>query len=64
MPKRRIERFYYRNGQIRMENREVGGGFMVFAALGITTANWPRNCATATVGCTASAGNGMKGDAC
>jgi hypothetical protein len=25
MPKRRIERFYYRNGQIRMENREVGG---------------------------------------
>ncbi len=25
MPKRRIERYYYRNGQIRMENREVGG---------------------------------------
>ncbi len=25
MLKRRIERFYYRNGQIRMENREVGG---------------------------------------
>jgi len=25
MPKRRIERFYYRNGKIRMENREVGG---------------------------------------
>jgi MORN repeat variant len=25
MPKCRIERFYYRNGQIRMENREVGG---------------------------------------
>ena len=25
MPKRRIERFYYRNGQVRMENREVGG---------------------------------------
>jgi hypothetical protein len=25
MPKRRIERFYYRNGQIRMENREVEG---------------------------------------
>jgi len=25
MPKRRIERFYYRNGQIRMENREVAG---------------------------------------
>lgn len=25
MPKRRVERFYYRNGQIRMENREVGG---------------------------------------
>lgn len=24
MPKRRTERFYYRNGQIRMENREVG----------------------------------------
>ena len=23
MPKRRIERYYYRNGQIRMENREV-----------------------------------------
>jgi hypothetical protein len=27
MPKRRIERFYYRNGQIRMENREVDGEF-------------------------------------
>ena len=27
MPKRRIERFYYRNGQIRMENKEVGGEF-------------------------------------
>jgi hypothetical protein len=25
MPKRRTDRFYYRNGQIRMENREVGG---------------------------------------
>jgi hypothetical protein len=25
MPKRRLDRFYYRNGQIRMENREVGG---------------------------------------
>jgi hypothetical protein len=25
MPKRRIERYYYRNGQIRMENREVDG---------------------------------------
>src|SRR5665213_1607895 len=25
MPKRRIERYYYRNGQIRMENREVEG---------------------------------------
>ena len=25
MPKRRIDRFYYRNGQIRMENREVDG---------------------------------------
>jgi hypothetical protein len=25
MPKRRIERFYFRNGQIRMENRDVGG---------------------------------------
>jgi hypothetical protein len=25
MPKRRIERYYYRNEQIRMENREVGG---------------------------------------
>jgi hypothetical protein len=25
MPIRRLERFYYRNGQIRMENREVGG---------------------------------------
>jgi len=27
MPKRRIERFYYRNGQIRLENREVEGEF-------------------------------------
>ena len=27
MPKRRVERFYYRNGQVRMENREVGGEF-------------------------------------
>jgi hypothetical protein len=25
MPKRRLDRFYYRNGQIRLENREVGG---------------------------------------
>ena len=25
MPKRRLDRFYYRNGQIRMENREVEG---------------------------------------
>ncbi len=25
MPKRRIERFYYRNGRVRLENREVGG---------------------------------------
>jgi hypothetical protein len=25
MPKRRIERFYYRNGRIHAENREVGG---------------------------------------
>ena len=25
MPNRRIEQYYYRNGQIRMENREVGG---------------------------------------
>ena len=25
MPKRRLDRYYYRNGQIRMENREVGG---------------------------------------
>jgi hypothetical protein len=27
MPKRRIERFYYRNGQIRLENREMEGEF-------------------------------------
>ncbi|MGA3282908.1 MAG: hypothetical protein ABSD57_00415 [Verrucomicrobiota bacterium] len=27
MPKRRIERFYYRNGRIHEENREVGGEF-------------------------------------
>jgi hypothetical protein len=27
MPKRRIERFYYRNGKIRVENREVDGEF-------------------------------------
>jgi hypothetical protein len=27
MPKRRLDRFYYRNGQIRLENREVGGRF-------------------------------------
>jgi hypothetical protein len=25
MPKRRIERFYYRNSLVRMENREVEG---------------------------------------
>jgi MORN repeat variant len=27
MPKRRIQRYYYRNGQIRMENTEVDGEF-------------------------------------
>jgi antitoxin component YwqK of YwqJK toxin-antitoxin module len=27
MPKLRVQRFYYRNGQIRLENREVDGGF-------------------------------------